>query len=61
MVFWATVVMSHFALWAYVMLHEFDKWWEYHVAIEGFVLLPLFTSVAWGFYVWLLARPDPTR
>jgi hypothetical protein len=66
----AAVVLFHCALWGYVELSDLVRllppsppvrWWEYHILIEGMVLLPLFTSVAWGFYVWLLARPDPTR
>jgi len=60
-VFGSAVVVFHFALWGYVDVSFFDRWWEYHYAIENLVLLPLFTGVAWGFYVWLLARLDPTR
>jgi hypothetical protein len=57
----SALVLFHFALWGYVELRDFAGWWEYHGAIEDLVLLPLFTSVAWGLYVWLLARPDPAR
>jgi hypothetical protein len=59
--FGTAVVLFHFAFWGYVGLSGFDRWWEHHIAIEVSLLLPLFTSVAWGFYVWLLARPDPAR
>jgi hypothetical protein len=57
----SAVVLFHFALWGYVELRDFVGWWEYHDLIEDMVLIPLFASVAWGFYVWLLARSDPAR
>jgi hypothetical protein len=68
--FGTAVVLFHCPLWGYVVLSDLVRllpssppvrWWEYHTLIEGMVLLPLFTSLAWGFYVWLLARPDPAR
>jgi hypothetical protein len=59
--FGAAVALFHFVLWAYVELNQIVKWWEYHIIIEYSLLLPLFTSVVWGFYVWLLARRDPAR
>jgi len=56
----AAAVPLHFGLWAFVYFRNIH-WWEYWNWAAEVVLLPLLGTLAWGFYVWLLARPDPTR
>jgi hypothetical protein len=58
--FLATAVLFHFGLWSFVYFRNIH-WSEYWNWAAEAVLLPLLGSLAWSFYVWLLARPDPTR
>jgi hypothetical protein len=59
-------LLFHFGLWGFLSFHyvdwwgRWDGWWDYRNMIEELVLLPLCTSLAWGFYVWLSARPYST-
>jgi hypothetical protein len=54
--FLAAAALLHFGLWGLVYFPD-GHWWGYRDWPAEAVLLPLLGSLAWGFYVWLLAPP----
>jgi hypothetical protein len=58
--FFAVAALFHFALWASVYFPGL-RLTGFSESFTEFVLLPLFGSLAWGFYVWLHARPNPAE
>ena len=58
-VFLVIAALFHFGLWGFVYFRDIGLVGVLE-SIAAFVLLPLLGSLAWGFYVWLVARPNPT-
>jgi hypothetical protein len=58
--FLSAAVVFHFGFWAFLYFGNIH-WWQYWNWVAEGLLLPLLGSLVWGFYVWLLARPSPTR
>jgi hypothetical protein len=58
----AFALLCHFGLWGFLSFRHarwwdhWDDWWGHWDVIAELVLLPLCTSLAWGFYVRLSAK-----
>jgi hypothetical protein len=58
--FLTAAALIHFGLWGFVYFRDVH-WWDYWRWGAEAVLLPLLGSLAWGFYLWLLPRPNPAQ
>jgi hypothetical protein len=56
----AAAALVHFGLWGFVYFRDVRLVGVLETVAEA-VLLPLLGSLAWGFYVWLLARPSSAQ
>jgi len=58
--FLAIAALFHFGLWGFVYFRDVRLVGVLDSAAEA-VLLPFLATLAWGSYVWLAARSNPTR